>query len=253
MSFASAGPTGRWWQPLEPSAGLAGVAIFHADLTPSAAHEPEALAWLSGDERARHRRFLHPAPARRYALCRAALRAILCHRLDCGNGELVIAQQKEHAKPFALLRCVPAEVEFSVSHSGRHGLIAVAGPGRVGVDVEELVPLRGLELLVDSVLSPGERDGISSANLTGRTRDFLRLWTIKEALVKALGTGLSLDVAAFEVPASMLRGAESGLFRFPDSPETAWQVADLGSRDFAAAVACEVISKIPSPIGRGLG
>ena len=219
------------------------MAIFHVDLTPDAARESEAAAWLSGDERPRRERFLHPAPARRYALCRATLRAILCRRFDCGNGELVIAQQEEHAKPFALLRGVPAEVEFSVSHSGKHGLIAVAGQGRVGVDVEELVPLRGLELLVDSVLTPGERDGLTStANLTGRTRDFLRLWTIKEALVKALGTGLSLDVADFEVPAAMLRGAASGLFRFPGSPETAWRVADLGSREFAAAIACEVVT-----------
>lgn len=230
------------------------MAIFHADLTPNAARESEVLAWLSGDELARRERFLHPAPARRYALCRAALRAILCHRLDCGNGELVIAQEKEHTKPFALLRGVPAEVEFSVSHSRRHGLIAVAGQGRVGVDVEEPVPLRGLELLVDSVLTPVERDGLSSAaNPAGRTRDFLRLWTIKEALVKALGTGLSLDMAALEVPAEMLQGAASGFFRFPDSPETAWRVADLGSRDFAAAVACEVVTLGDADAGTDTG
>lgn len=216
------------------------MAIVHVDLAPNVDREAEAITWLSDAEQSRWKRFLHPAPASRYALCRAALRSILCHWLDCGNDELVIAQD-DLGKPFALLGDKSVRVSFSVSHSGGHGLIALARQGRVGVDVEELNTPRGLELLIDSVLSPGERACVSSGNRTERTRDFLRLWTMKEALIKALGTGLSLDMSAFEVPAGMRQGAARGVFRFPESPDAAWRVADIGGRDFAAAVASEVV------------
>ena len=237
MSFAIAETTGWWWKPLgRPD----GVDIVHVDLKPNADREAEAITWLSDAEQSRWKRFLHPSPAGRYALCRAALRAILCHGLDCGNDELVIAQD-ELGKPFALLGGKSVRVSFNVSHSGEHGLIALTRQGRVGVDVEELNTPGGLELLIDSVLSPGERACVSSGNQTERTRDFLRLWTIKEALIKALGMGLSLDMSAFEVPAGMRQGAARGVFRFPESPEAVWRVADIGGRDFSAALASEVV------------
>ena len=249
MSFALAGETGRWWAPfdkLRMTGGQpGGVAIVHVDLRPNAVHEAEAVAWLSAGEQARRDRFLQVAAARRYTLCRAALRAILCGRLGCDNRELAIVSG-EFGKPFALARGAAAEISFNVSHSGSHGLIALARRGRLGVDVEELgapseLVERRLDILIDSVLTPGERADVLSMTPTGRTRGFLRLWTTKEALLKALGAGLSLDMSTLEVPARMLRGASCGVFRFPDSAETAWRVADIGCHDFAAAVACEIV------------
>ena len=110
------------------------------------------------------------------------------------------------------------------------------------MDVEDLAAPpdlveRRLDILIDSVLTAGEKADVLSMCRTEQIRGFLRLWTIKEALLKALGTGLSLDLSTLEVPAGMRRGASCGVFRFPDSPETAWRVADIGRHDFVAAVA----------------
>ena len=229
---------GQWWRAF---AETDGAAIVYADLAPEAAREAEALAWLSDAELARRGRFVDAAARRRHTLCRAALRATLCQRLECGNQELAIVPG-EFGKPFALVRGAPAEIGFNVSHSGSHGLIAFSREGRLGVDVEELAAPRNLELLIDSALTPGEKADVLSMSPTEQTRGFLRLWTIKEALLKALGVGLSLDVSSLEVPAGMRRGDISGVFRFPDSPATAWRVADLGNEDFAAALACEMSS-----------
>ena len=194
----------RWWRPFA-RAGDAGV--MHVDLTPRFARDVEACGWLNGDERSRRERFRHAGRRRQYTLCRAALRAILCGRLGCAN-EVLSFGEEGRGKPVALLSGNPAPVSFSVSHSGIHGLIAVAMAGRLGVDVEERVPRRDLDALMVAVLMPDERAEIEAAGGGERIGRFYGLWTIKEALVKALGTGLHLDMAGLEVPAAMRRGGD---------------------------------------------
>ena len=225
----------RWWRPFA-RAGDAGVK--HVDLTPHAAREAAALAWLDEGERSLRDRFRHDGRRRQYTLCRAALRAILCDRLDCRNEELSFVES-ERGKPHALLHGAPAPVSSSVSHSGVHGLLAVARDGRLGVDVEERVARRDLDSLMEAVLTPEERVEIEAAGAGERIGRFYGLWTIKEALVKALGTGLQLDLAGFEVPPPMRRGVTTGEFRFPHLPATNWRVENLGNEHFAAAVAHE--------------
>ena len=63
---------------------------------------------------------------------------------------------------------------------------------------------------------------------------------MKEALLKALGTGLSRDMSGFEIPTSMRRGMTAETFRFPWMPDVRWRLLDLGTEDFAAAIAQEL-------------
>ena len=74
-------------------------------------------------------------------------------------------------------------------------------------------------------------------------RLFYRLWSLKEALIKALGTGFSLNPTRFEVPGPVLDGARSSDFRFPHSPESRWRLHDLGEPRFAAALAWRLPSR----------
>ena len=226
---------GRWWRPFARSGD---AAVLHVDLAPRGAREAEALAWLSADERSRWNRIRHAGRRREYALCRAALRAVLCARLGCANDELSF-EEARRGKPHARLRGAPAPVSFSVSHSGVHGLLAVARERRLGVDVEQRVPRRDLDALIEAVLAPDERTELASTSGGDRIARFYGLWTIKEALVKALGTGLQLDLAGFEVPPAMRRGVTDGVFRFPHLPSVTWRVENLGNEEFAAAVAHE--------------
>ena len=215
--------------------------MVHVDLSPHPAREREALGWLDEDERSRRDRFRHDGRLREYTLCRAALRAILCGRLGCLNDEISF-RESERGKPDALLRGAPAPVSFSVSHSGRHGLLALAREGRLGVDVEERVARKDLASLMAAVLTPDERAEIEAASAELRLGRFYGLWTVKEALLKALGTGLQLDMARFEVPPAMRRGVVTGEFRFPHLPTVAWRVENLGNEHFAAALAHERVS-----------
>ena len=99
--------------------------MTHVDLVPSEADEREAWTWLDGEERRRARRFRHTGARRRYVLCRASLRSLLCGALNCRNQQLALGAS-EHGKPFATVDGLQAPIAFNVSHSGQHGLIALA-------------------------------------------------------------------------------------------------------------------------------
>ena len=214
------------------------VLIVHVDLTPDNDREAHAFTWLDAKERDRQRRYRYDRPRREFTLCRAALRSILCHRLGCENKRLAFGAS-EHGKPFALVDGRAAPVSFNVSHSGKHGLIAFSAQGRLGVDVEERVTRIDLDGISEAVFGPEEQADFASAGEPEKPRLFFTLWTLKEALIKALGTGFSLNPSRFEIPSAMRRGARKGIFRFPHMPDADWRLENLGNEDFAAAIAYE--------------
>ena len=117
-----------WWRPFRT---VGHAAVLHVDLTAHADREAEAWAWLDEEEQGRWQRYQHDGSRRRFALCRAALRAVLCSQLDCRNEQLAFGAS-DRGKPYAVVQGQPAPVSFNVSHSGAHGLIAVAATGRLG-------------------------------------------------------------------------------------------------------------------------
>lgn len=85
-----------------------------------------------------------------------------------------------------------AGVDVSLSHSGGWIAAATTCSGRVGVDIEAARPVSpalARRCLADSELAWWEQAPVGRA----RTLRFLRLWTAKEAYVKATGAGLGTD------------------------------------------------------------
>lgn len=222
-----------WWRPFRATEG-AFVAIV--DLAEDSTREAAAYAWLDDRERERCERFAYAAARRQFLLCRAALRVILCGELDCQNRDLAFPIG-EHRRPFATVEGEPAPISFSVSHSGKYGLVAYARKGRLGVDIEELSPRRNLEPLMEGAFGPEERREVLAAEGAEQLRRFFRIWTMKEALLKAHGKGFLLDATAFEVPAALRRGASTGEVELPQLPGVTFRVEDLGGAHFAAALA----------------
>jgi 4'-phosphopantetheinyl transferase len=87
----------------------------------------------------------------------------------------------------------------SLAHSGEVALVAVALGREVGVDVER--PREGVERwsLAGHVLTPGEQERLQHLPAGRRGDAFLSLWTRKEAVLKAAGTGLATDPRRVEV------------------------------------------------------
>ena len=213
------------------------MTILHVDLAPHADREARAFALLDAEETRRARRFVVEPPRRRFVLCRAALRVNLCQHLGCRNERLSFSTL-EHGKPVAEVNRQRAPIGFNLSHSGGHGLIAIAADHeQLGIDVERRKPGRNFEGIGRRVYGPAEREWLARHEGPRKAAFFYRLWTLKEALIKALGTGFTLNPATFEVPEPMLHGERGGRFQFPHQPDDNWRLLDLGEPRFAAALA----------------
>ena len=223
-----------FWPRLYASAGP--VKVFLVDLSADVGREANAWEWLTEEERRRWSRFHYPGPRREFALCRGALRMVLCHELGCENHDLAFDSAR-YGKPFARVGGSRVSTHFNISHSGAHGAIALSEQGRVGVDVEERRPRRNLPGLVETVFGPDEQRVLSAITGQRWLETFLRFWTIKEALAKAWGTGLHTDFSQFQVPSEIRAGGRTGVFRSPDLSNGSWWVEDLGSGELALAVA----------------
>jgi len=129
---------------------------------------------------------------------RAAVRKILAVDAGCAPADLSFVEG-DHGKPHLAAPGTAGDREFNVSHTGRLALVAVARDLPVGVDVEAVDrPVDPLSL-GPRVLTPAERAHMAEMPPAEAARHFLRVWTAKEAVVKALGRGLSLPLTDFAV------------------------------------------------------
>lgn len=132
---------------------------------------------------------------------RSVLATILADYLG-GAAEAAISGDK-HGKP--RLAMAPERLSFSLSHSGRLALVAIA-PGRieVGVDIERLRPRRDLVRLAKRWLPATDGTAVAEAAATEREADFYAAWTRHEARVKCTGTGIAGPAPGPEVTARQL-------------------------------------------------
>lgn len=160
---------------------------------------------------------------------RATLHAALAERLGrpVGEGDMV---RGEKGKP-ALAD--PAGIGFNVTHCRDLALVALADGTEVGIDIERADRTIDPDLLARRTLCDAERATLAGiADPDARRRFVLRLWVRKEAVVKALGHGLTLGLATID--ASRDTGAERPLGA---EHTVAWFVADLDLPEHVAAVA----------------
>jgi 4'-phosphopantetheinyl transferase len=212
----------------------AGVSVHGIDLRADPAVEAACLALLDHEERARAARYQAAEPRRQFVITRGALRLLLAHHLDRPAQALTFAAGS-HGKPFAVVDGAPAKIEFNVSHSAECGLIAIAC-APVGVDIEFLGREADFHLVAKGVLTAAEQAALRQRAGAEQSRLFYRLWTQKEALIKATGRGFACPPRRFAVPDALLEGARCASFAFPGET-AAWLVTDLSDRAYAAALA----------------
>ncbi|GGW14637.1 4'-phosphopantetheinyl transferase superfamily protein [Streptomyces globisporus] len=91
------------------------------------------------------------------------------------------------------------DLDFNLSHAGPHWALAVTTAGPVGIDVEDgrSGSSAGAAALVLSASELTYVNGLMEGD--AREAAFLRCWTRKEAVVKAIGTGITADLKGLEV------------------------------------------------------
>jgi 4'-phosphopantetheinyl transferase len=166
--------------------------LWWVDLDAYAAFDP--LVGLEDSDYARADRMAFELDARRLLASRHVLRWLVAEALGRSPRQLVI-----EADRFGKPRLLDSTVRFSLSRSGRYGLVGVSRELEVGVDVELIRPVPDAEGLAKNHFTAVERVEWQRAGPEHRDRRFLECWTRKEACAKALGTGLLIQPALIEV------------------------------------------------------
>ena len=176
------------------------VHVWRADLGLGAAYRRRLERNLSADERVRASRFRFARDRDRFVCVRGLLREILAPYLNASPGRLSFGYGA-HGKPF-LIGEEHSALRFNVSHSSDAMLLAVAHLREVGVDVEVM---RNIGLVIDeigkTVLSEPEKQALARFDDEDKRTNFLRLWTLKEAYIKADGRGVSLPLKRIDISA----------------------------------------------------
>jgi 4'-phosphopantetheinyl transferase len=147
---------------------------------------------LSEEERARLTQYRSRDAAERYVVTRSLVRTVLSDRLGIAARELRVSRT-DMGKPV-----VAAGVHFNVSHSGDLILLALSDQRAVGVDVERKREVQRVQAMVKRWLTARERADLDRLVQRGATPSdaFLRVWSLKEAGLKALGVGISGSAGA---------------------------------------------------------
>ncbi len=166
--------------------------------------------WLTDDERRRAKRFLAREHADAFVCVRSALRGLLGAYLGCFPSQPVLAAGR-WGKP----HLADSPLRFNLSHSGEWAVFAFATGREIGVDVEQVRADRDLIPIAHRFFAPSEVECLSCLSASEQVEAFYRIWTRKEAVIKAHGAGLSLPLDSFAVSA----GPEARLVTPPpDTP-----------------------------------
>jgi 4'-phosphopantetheinyl transferase len=187
---------------------------------------PQLQALLDPDERDRLERFRQLDDRRRFLAGHAGLRILLGAALGA-HPQALRFTRGSHGKPALARRGDERTIEFNVAHSGRVALVALADDTPLGVDVEEIRPLPDRDAIATQFFHRSEAAALAALSDAEKDLAFFRTWTRKEAVTKALGRGLSLDLNAFCV--SRLPGQDLevrfDVARHPAAPR--WTLVDL--------------------------
>ena len=160
---------------------------------------------LSPEEYRHWHEIRQPGRQREYLLGRVLLRRLLAERLHCPAGSLAF-HIGEHGKPMLCNH----HWQFNLSHSGDWLVLALCREGPLGVDIEMGLRRRPILPLAERFYAPGEYLWLRTLPVQEQDSAFYRLWSRKEAVLKAHGAGIA-----------------AGLEKVCFLPEQGWRLENL--------------------------
>jgi 4'-phosphopantetheinyl transferase len=152
--------------------------------------------YLDRDQRILFDRFRFDDDKRRSLLGRMLLRYALKKHVGYQGSHFPRLHYNRYGKPAVM----GMKGGFNLSHAGDWAVCAYTMQGDIGVDVEKRVPIDIYDY--QDVLTPEEFTQLAQ----GENVDFFRLWSLKEAIIKADGRGFALSPTTFTLPHPFANG-----------------------------------------------
>lgn len=212
------------------------VQIWQADLNLSRLILQSLEKLLSSDEQQRAQRFKFEKDRYSFIAARGILRTILSRYLRI-DPEMIQFNYSAKGKPF--LAQVSLPINFNLSHSQGKAIYAIALNQTLGIDLEAIRSIEALSL-AKRFFCESEYRWLASLSPQEQNSAFFKLWTCKEAYLKATGEGL---VGLQEVEIALPLSSPIQLLKISNQPELAkdWRLYLLPLEDdqFAATLAIQ--------------
>lgn len=151
---------------------------------------------LSDEEVRRCESFAFPALQRKHLITRAMVRTCLSRYANMPPRDWQFATEA-HGKPYLLN--APLPLSFNLTHSGERAVLAISLTTPLGVDIEQVSRKRDWLGIAEHYFHADELEQLTARAEEHQYAFFFQLWTLKEAYLKARGTGIAtgLDKASF--------------------------------------------------------
>ena len=202
---------------------------------------PSFVGLLDSKERDRAARFHFDHDRDRFIAGRA-LQRILLSAYCCVEPVDVSYEIGETGKLSILAPGESSLLAFNFSRSGAYGLVAVGRVSAIGVDLESVDNRPGLDDIAANHFSERELEDIAALAPHHHVEAFYCCWTRKEAVVKALGGGLTLPLQHFVV--SVDPEEPAALLSLDGSVESAEKWTLLGFRPMTGHWAALAVPKL---------
>ena len=172
------------------------LVVYHGQADSFIYKLPEFFEYLSDSESARAERFKHISDYNVYVAVHALLRIELSKIMGIKAKSIRISES-ETGKPFI----ADFDLPFSLSRTKNMFAFVIGKHDQIlGIDIEQIKPEIDFKNISLNYFSIEEQQSILSLkNDADQKRTFFEIWTRKEALLKALGVGLSNDLVKVHV------------------------------------------------------
>lgn len=202
------------------------VHVWVASLNPPDFAFERLIRCLSEDEGERAARFRSDLHRRHYIVARGLLRTLLGRYVKTSPTHLVIAYGSND-KPFLAYPCADPTLGFNLSHTTELAALAFVYGRDIGIDIERLRPIDDFERIADRFFAGSEKEALRNMPAEQRSEAFLRIWTRKEAYIKAIGDGLSMPLERFDVSGASRGSPVLRLFDGPVAKASQWCLEDF--------------------------
>jgi 4'-phosphopantetheinyl transferase len=135
--------------------------------------------------------FKKPGDARRYILRHGMVRAVLGHYLH-GDPEKIRFVQGMNGKPDLDPEAIFPDIRFSLSGTDERVCLGITRNSEIGLDIVRTQPRYSCPAVAHYLFTQTERRWIAQAVPDRRPMRFFRVWSLKEALLKASGNSARL-------------------------------------------------------------
>jgi len=195
---------------------------------PDTQHLARAMTLLSTAEKTRCAAFHREKHRAEYALSHAMLRLALSEYAPVKPEEWQFLTG-EKGKPEIASPALATPLFFNLSHTDG---LAVCVAGRIrtlGVDVENMSRKVSPQELAKRFFAHGEYEYLRTMPPGSQREAFFRIWTLKEAYIKASGEGLTIPLDSFHFQFSVGSPAEVTLESNAESNPSAWSFFEFQS------------------------